>query len=111
MATISNLFIDQDADFTTTVTINDSSDVALDLTGYTATAMIRKSYKSTTSTTFTLAFVSPRTTGQVTLSLTDVQTAALTAGRYVYDLVITDSGGDKTRVVEGIATIKPSVSR
>ena len=111
MATISNLFIDQDADFTTTVTINDSSDVALDLTSYTATAMIRKSYKSTSSTAFTLAFVSPRTTGQVTLSLTDVQTAALTAGRYVYDLVIIDSGGDKTRSVEGIATIKPSVSR
>ena len=38
MATISNLFIDQDADFTTTVTINDSSNVALDLTGYTAEA-------------------------------------------------------------------------
>ena len=45
------------------------------------------------------------------MSLTDVQTGALNEGRYVYDLVITDSGGDKTRVVEGIATIKPSVTR
>ena len=111
MATISNLFIDQDADFTTTVTINDSSDVALDLTGYTAGAMIRKSHKSSTSIAFTVAFVDPRTTGQITLSLTDVQTAALNEGRFVYDLVITESGGDKTRVVEGIATIKPSVTR
>ena len=111
MATISNLFIDQDADFTTTVTINDSSDVALDLTGYTAAAMIRKSHKSSTSTAFSVAFVDPRTTGQITLSLTDVQTAALNEGRFVYDLVITESGGDKTRVVEGIATIKPSVTR
>ena len=33
MATISNLFIDQDADFTTTVTVNDSNGSALDLTG------------------------------------------------------------------------------
>ena len=32
MATISNLFIDQDADFTTTVTVNDSNGSALDLT-------------------------------------------------------------------------------
>ena len=40
MATISNLFIDQDADFTTTVTINDSNGSALDLTSYTALAMI-----------------------------------------------------------------------
>ena len=111
MATISNLFIDQDADFTTTVTVNDSNGSALDLTGYTALAMIRKTYQSSTSTTFTSAFVSPRTTGQITISLTDVQTAALEDGRYVYDLVITDASGIKTRVVEGIATVSPSVSR
>lgn len=111
MATISNLFIDQDADFTTTVTVNDSNGSALDLTGYTALAMIRKTYQSSTSTTFTSAFVSPRTTGQITISLTDVQTAALEDGRYVYDLVITDASGTKTRVVEGIATVNPSVSR
>ena len=73
--------------------------------------MIRKTYQSSTATTFTSAFVSPRTTGQITISLTDVQTAALEDGRYVYDLVITDSSGIKTRVVEGIATVSPSVSR
>ena len=111
MATISNLFIDQDADFTTTVTVNDSAGAALDLTNYTALGMIRKTYQSSTATTFTSAFVSPRTTGQITISLTDTQTAALESGRYVYDLVITDASGNKTRVVEGIATVNPSVSR
>mgnify|MGYP000568849364 FL=1 len=111
MATISNLFIDQDADFTTTVTVNDSNGTALDLTSYTALAMIRKTYQSSTATTFTSSFVSPRTTGQITISLTDTQTAALEQGRYVYDLVITDASGSKTRVVEGIATVTPSVSR
>ena len=111
MATISNLFIDQDADFTTTVTVNDSTGSALDLTNYTALAMIRKTYQSSTATTFTSSFVSPRTTGQITISLTDTQTAALESGRYVYDLVITDASGNKTRVVEGTATVNPSVSR
>ena len=42
---------------------------------------------------------------------TGAQTAAISQGRYVYDVVIIASGGDKTRVVEGIATINPSVSR
>ena len=111
MATISNLFVDQDADFTTTVTVNDSTGSALDLTNYTALGMIRKTYQSSTATTFTSSFVSPRTTGQITISLTDTQTAALESGRYVYDLVITDASGNKTRVVEGIATVNPSVSR
>jgi len=111
MATISNLFVDQDADFTTTVTVNDSNGSALDLTNYTALGMIRKTYQSSTATTFTSSFVSPRTTGQITISLTDTQTAALESGRYVYDLVITDASGNKTRVVEGIVTVTPSVSR
>ena len=39
--------------------------------------MLRKSYQSSTATTFTSAFVSPRTTGQITISLTDVQTVFL----------------------------------
>ena len=111
MATISNLFIDQDADFTTTVTVNDSTGTPLDLTNFTALGMIRKTYQSSTATTFTSAFVSPRTTGQITISLTDTQTAALESGRYVYDLVITDASGNKTRVVEGSVTVNPSVSR
>jgi len=111
MATISNIFIDQDADFTTTVTVNDSSGDALDLAAYTALAMIRKTYQSATAVTFTSTFANPRTSGQITISLTDVQTAALDDGRYVYDMVITDSLGVKTRVVEGIATVNPSVSR
>ena len=34
--------------------------------------------------------------GQVTLTLTDTQTAGLAAGRYVYDLNITSSVGTTT---------------
>lgn len=111
MATISNLFINQDTDFTTTVTVNDSSGAALNLTSYTALAMLRKTYQSTTATTFTSTFAADRTTGQITISLTDAQTALLEDGRYVYDLVVTDNSGIKTRVVEGIATVTPGVSR
>jgi hypothetical protein len=111
MATISNIFIDQGATFSTTVTISDSDGSALDLTSYTALAQIRKTYESTTATTFTSTFASDRTTGQITISLTDTQTTALESGRYVYDLIITDVSDNKTRVVEGIATVNPSVSR
>jgi len=111
MATISNIFINQHADFSTDVTISDSNGSALDLTSYTALAQVRKTYESTSATSFTATFDSDRTTGKITLSLTDTQTAALESGRYVYDLLITGVSGDKTRVVEGIATVNPSVSR
>lgn len=111
MATISNIFIDQGANFTTTVTVSDSNGDALDLTSYTALAQLRKTYESTTATDFTTAFDSDRTTGKITISLSDTTTAGLDSGRYVYDLIITDASSVKTRVVEGIATVNPSVSR
>jgi hypothetical protein len=38
-------------------------------------------------------------------------TANLTPGRYVYDVLLTSSTGVKTRVIEGIITIMPSVTR
>ena len=111
MASITNIFIDQGATFSTTLTINDSTGSALDLSNYTAIAQIRKSPSSSTSVSFTTAFVCPRTTGQITISLTDTQTSALEAGRYNYDVLITSGSSVKTRVVEGIATVNPAVSR
>ena len=88
MATISNIYIDAGADYLTTVTVTDSSGGALDLTGYTAAAQIRKTYESSSATvSFTVAFNSDRTTGKLDLTLTGAQTAAITQGRYVYDAV------------------------
>jgi hypothetical protein len=55
-------------------------------------------------------FDSDRTTGNVTMSLTATQTAALEApARYVYDLDITDSSGTVTRIIEGLITTRPNV--
>ena len=110
MASISNIFIDQGADFTTTVTVTDSNGDAVSLVGYSAAAQIRKSYSSSTSTAFTTS-ISNASGGEITITLSDSQTAALEAGRYLYDVLITASGGDKTRVVEGQVTVNPSVTR
>ena len=109
-ASISNIFIDQGADFTTTVTVTDSNGDAVSLVGYSVFAQIRKSYSSSTSTDFTTS-ISNASGGEITITLSDTQTAALEAGRYLYDVLITASGGDKTRVVEGQVTVNPSVTR
>jgi hypothetical protein len=45
------------------------------------------------------------------MAMTAANTANLTPGRMVYDLLITSPTSVKTRVVEGIATILPSVTR
>ena len=110
MASISNIFIDQGATFTTTVTVTDANGDAVNLSGYSVAAQIRKSHLSSTSTAFT-ASISNASAGEITISLTDSQTTSLEAGRYVYDVLITASGGTKTRVVEGQVTVNPSVTR
>jgi hypothetical protein len=110
MAAVSNFYIDQGADFSTTISLTDSNGEILSLTGYSAVGQIRKTYgSSTVQATFTTVLAPD--TGQITLSLTDSVTAAMDSGRYVYDILITDSSGDKTRILEGQATVTPSVSR
>ena len=110
MASISNIFIDQGATFTTTVTVTDANGDAVNLSGYSVAAQIRKTFLSSSATAFT-ATISNASSGEITISLTDTQTTALEAGRFVYDVLITASGGTKTRVVEGQVTVNPSVTR
>ena len=110
MAAVSNFYIDQGADFSTIISLTDSNGDVLNLSGYTALAQIRKTYGSTTiAGTFTTSLAAD--TGQLTMSLTDVITTAIDSGRYVYDVLLTDGSGDKTRVLEGQAILTPGVSR
>lgn len=108
MATKSNIVIDQGATFSTDLTLTDENGDALNLVGYTANSQLRKWYTSTNSVSFSTS--TNTDTGIVTLSLTANQTAALTAGRYVYDVEISD-GTTISRIVEGIVTVTPNVTR
>ena len=110
MAIISNLTIDQGTTFTASIDCTASDNNPLNLTGYTVAAQLRKTYDSTTKTDFT-AIIANATTGRLQISLTPVQTGALSAGRYVYDVEITDGNGIITRVVEGQVEITPGVTR
>jgi uncharacterized membrane protein YfhO len=109
MAQIQNIFIDQGTTFSLSLAVNDQNGDLKDLTGYTVAAQMRRSYYTTTSTNFT-AVVSLPEDGEVTISLTAVQTSAIKAGRYVYDIEITGDG-ETLRVLEGIVVINPEVTK
>ena len=110
MAIIQNLTIDQDADFTQTLTVKDSTGTVVDITGQTVTSKIRKTHLSTSATAFTTAIVSG-TDGTCSITLTDTVTSGLTEGRYVWDLTTTDGSSLVTRRLEGRVTVTPSVTR
>lgn len=110
MAAYSELFVEQYADFSTTVNVEDSNGDVINLSGYSAASQIRKSYYSSTANNFT-ASVTGAANGEVTISMTSANSANMSPGRYLYDLVITSPAGVKTRVVEGIVTILPGVTQ
>ena len=109
MAGYAEIQIEQGASFTTVVNVSDSNGFT-NLTSYTASSQLRKSYYSSTANNFTVT-ISNAANGEITMAMTAANTANLTPGRAVYDLLITSPTNVKTRVVEGIATILPSVTR
>lgn len=110
MALKANIVIDQGASFETTIDVTDEDGTVVNLTGYTGAAQMRKHYTSSAQTAFTVAISSAA--GQVTLSMNSATTNSISAGRYVYDLELTETATSTvTRLVEGIVTVTPGVTR
>ena len=109
MATKANLVIDQGTTNTTDLNLTDENGDPLVLSGYSANSQIRKHYTSTNSVAFSVAVNA--TAGVITLSLSANQTANMTSGRYVYDVELTDASNSVSRIVEGIVTVTPQVTR
>ena len=111
MASILNQIIDQGSTWSKQITVYQTDGTTVqDLTSYTPSSQLRKNYTSTAYTTINATNYSP-TNGIIVMSLTAVQTAALKSGRYVYDLQITHSDSTVTRVIEGVITIRPEVTK
>ena len=108
MATKANLVIDQGATFSTDLSLTDENGDILQLGGYTANSQLRTWYTSTNSVSFSTSI--NVSSGVISLSLTAYQTANLVSGRYVYDVEI-NNGSTISRVVEGIITVTPNVTR
>ena len=112
MSVKANIVIDQGTDFSSTITVTDDDGDITDLAGYTANGHIRKHYSSSTATVFDCVFGTPTTDGKLTISLPRTVTGAMEAGRYVYDVELTNTTSNtRIRLIEGIATVTPEVTR
>ena len=111
MASILNQIVDQGSTWSKQITVYETDGTTIqNLTGYTVASQLRKTYTSTAYTTINATNNSP-TSGIIIMSLTATQTAALKSGRYVYDLQITAADGTVTRVIEGVITLRPEVTK
>ena len=109
MAQKANLNMDQGATFSTVITLTDQDNNIINLSNYTGAAMMRKTFTSSNSHSFNVSL--SNTSGTVTLSMSANTTANVSAGRYVYDLELTDGSSIVSRVLEGIVTVSPNVTR
>lgn len=109
MAIRASIKIDQGEDYVEVINVTDDNDAVINLTGYSGAAQMRKHFTSLTAYSFNVS-ISPLV-GTVTLSMSANSTSSIPAGRYVYDCELTDQYGKKTRLVEGIATVTPRVTR
>jgi len=109
MAVYANLTVDQGATFSANIDVTDNDGDALDLNGYTVSGQIRKTYSSLNAIDFTASVVNP-SAGTIQIGLSSVQTGAMKAGRYVYDVEV-NNGGTITRVLEGQVEVTPGVTQ
>lgn len=112
MSNKSNLVIDQGTTFDVYIDLTDENGDPIDVSPYVANAQMRKWYSSVNpAAVFATNTAIEPPNGVIRLSLTAEQTANLDHGRYVYDVTIVNDENIITRVLEGIVTVTPRVTR
>ena len=77
MAVYSNIVVDQGADYSASIDVTDSDGDNIDLSGYTASGQIRKTYSSSTAVDFAVSIANPASAGILNISLSNTQTNAM----------------------------------
>ena len=108
MAAFVEIFIEQGANLSSTVTVTDPFGYTVNLSTYSAASQIRKSYTSSTAYNFTVGLGN---NGVITLSMNAATSSTITAGRYLYDLEVQDANSVRSRLVEGIVSVTPEITR
>ena len=111
MANQVELFCDQGTDFSYQLDLSNDDGTALNVANYTFTSSIRKSYYSSSVTAnMTVAIVSAAN-GNVLISMNSATTTNIVAGRYLYDVKMKDNTNTVFRVIEGIITVYPQITK
>lgn len=110
MAGFVELIMEQGANFSSSITVKDANGASSNLTGFTASSQMRKSYYSSTYNAFLVTIPTPLT-GNISMEMSSGNTSNIAAGRYVFDLSMSSDTGLVTRVIEGIVTVLPNVTR
>ena len=111
MAEYVELYMDQGADFSTTIAINDdNNNTPQDISGYIVTSQMRKSLISQNIVASLVCSIPYPESGEIYVELDAANTAIIPGGRYFFDVKINDNGL-YSRLVEGVIFVTPSITR
>ena len=95
-----NISLQRRADYSIRLQFKDSTDTAINLTGWSVAAQAWNQARTTKYADFAVTYTD-RATGTVAIALTDEQTALLPNEAY-YDVLLTNASGLKEYYLEGI---------
>lgn len=105
------LTVDQGTTYETYLDLIADDGSAINIAGYTFAGSIRKSYYSANPAANLTITINNSATGNILISMNAATTANIRAGRYLYDVKMVDTTNAVTRIVEGIMTITPQVTK
>jgi hypothetical protein len=111
MAQFIELDLDQGADFTVDLDFIKDDGSVLNIANYSFTSSMRKSFYSSSVAANLTVTVANTSNGNIILSLNAATTSNIKAGRYLFDVKQIDNSSVTTRLVEGIITVLPQVTK
>lgn len=106
------LYMDQGSTFRNVINLTDDlTNESMNVSGYTVRSQMRRSYYSANASATIVCSVTDAANGEITMSLAASNTSNIRAGRYLFDLETVDRGGVVSRVLEGIITVTPEITR
>ena len=111
MAMTAYLDIDQGSDFVAIMELENDDGTPMNISGVEIYSQFRKSYNSSIAYSFSCEIVDA-VSGKFSLILTGVSSSTIRPGRYLYDIELYNPNtNSKTRVVEGVITINPEITK
>jgi len=111
MANYIEFQLDQGTTFNYTIVLNDDDTNAnLNIAGYSISSQMRRSHYSVNATANITCTIVDASNGVFNVSLTAGETANITPGRYVFDIIY-DTGSQVVRALEGTVRVNPRVTR
>ena len=99
-----NFTLQRRSDHTIPLIFKDSSNAAINLTGYTVFAQVWEETRTTKYADFSVTYTD-RANGSISISLTDTQTATFIPDILKYDVLLQNGAGLKEYYLEGTITM------